>query len=88
MTSVLGSGSRLFWRCSASRGVLVFSQRGEGAEAVAPLVGYAAALGSALAMAWYTLAVGGVGARRTDLLLVATAARRSARPSPGWPSSR
>jgi len=54
--------------------VMLFVQRdpGEGGD-VAPLIGYAAALGSALAMAWYTLKVGQLSARRTDLLLVATA---------------
>lgn len=55
--------------------VLIFAQRGGGSGAAnLPLLGYAAALGSALAMAWYTLAVGKIAARRTDLLLAATLA--------------
>lgn len=54
--------------------VLIFVQRGGGDSpaATAPLLGYAAALGSALTMAWYTLAVGRLAARRIDLLLIAT----------------
>lgn len=53
--------------------VLIFSERGgDGGAASLPLLGYAAALGSALAMAWYTLAVGKLAARRIDLLFVAT----------------
>jgi drug/metabolite transporter (DMT)-like permease len=54
--------------------VLILSQGGNGAgEADAPLLGYAAALGSALAMAWYSLAAGSAPGSRADLLLVATA---------------
>jgi len=52
--------------------VMLFLQRGSGSGAGAPLIGYAAALGSALAMAWYTLNAGQLTARRTDLLLIAT----------------
>jgi len=52
--------------------VMLFFQRGNDSGGGAPLVGYAAALGSALAMAWYTLTAGQLAARRTDLLLVAT----------------
>lgn len=53
--------------------MLIFVQRG-GADsaATAPFLGYAAALGSALTMAWYTLAVGQLAARHIDLLLIAT----------------
>lgn len=55
--------------------VLIFAQRGpDGGEGSAPLLGYAAALGSALAMAWYSLAVGRTPGSRSDLLLVATSA--------------
>lgn len=55
--------------------IMIFAQRGlGGADGEAPLLGYAAALGSALAMAWYTLAVGRTGGSRSDLLLVATGA--------------
>jgi drug/metabolite transporter (DMT)-like permease len=59
--------------------VLILSQRGSaGDEASAPLVGYAAALGSALAMAWYSLAAGRTPGSRSTLLLVATAAGAAA----------
>jgi drug/metabolite transporter (DMT)-like permease len=55
--------------------IMIFAQRGSGgADGEAPLLGYAAALGSALTMAWYTLAVGRTAGSRTDLLLVATGA--------------
>jgi len=54
--------------------VLILTQGGNaGGEAGAPLLGYAAALGSALAMAWYTLAAGDAPGSRADLLLIATA---------------
>ena len=55
--------------------VLIFAQRGpDGSENSAPLLGYAAALGSALTMTWYTLAAAGTPGSRADLLLVATGA--------------
>jgi drug/metabolite transporter (DMT)-like permease len=38
--------------------VLIFAQRGDDGAGSAPLLGCVAALGSALAMAWYTLAAG------------------------------
>jgi drug/metabolite transporter (DMT)-like permease len=54
--------------------VLILTQGADATgEADAPLLGYAAALGSALAMAWYSLAAGRAPGRRADLLLVATA---------------
>jgi len=53
--------------------VLIFSQRPAGGDELsAPLLGYLAAVGSALAMAWYTLAAGRAPGSRSDLLLVAT----------------
>ena len=59
--------------------ILVFAQRGGGggaggggAAAPAPLVGYVAALGSATAMAAYTLAAGRIAAGTRDLLLAGT----------------
>jgi drug/metabolite transporter (DMT)-like permease len=56
--------------------VLLFSaHEGDGpAGSAAPWIGYVAALGSALAMASYTLTAGRSGARTTDLLLVGTGA--------------
>jgi len=56
--------------------VLLFAARGGGggAQDGAPLLGYAAALGSATAMAGYTLTAGGVRASTTDLLLAGTGA--------------
>ena len=55
--------------------VLLFAARGEaGPAGSAPLVGYVAALGSAVAMASYTLSAGCSGARTSDLLLVGTGA--------------
>lgn len=48
------------------------AQRGGAGAGSLPLLGYAAALGSALAMAWYTLAIGRVAGSRIHLLLVAT----------------
>jgi len=50
---------------------LLFAARGSGGPAgSAPLVGYVAALGSAFAMAGYTLAAGRSRARTSDLLIV------------------
>jgi drug/metabolite transporter (DMT)-like permease len=55
--------------------VLVFAARGEhGPAGSAPLVGYVAALGSALAMATYTVAVNRVRVPAGDLLLAGTGA--------------
>lgn len=53
--------------------IMIFTQReaAGGGAASAPLLGYAAALSSALAMAWYTLTVGRVAARHGDLLFLA-----------------
>ena len=54
--------------------VLILAQRDLAAgEASAPLLGYVATLGSASAMAWYTLAAAQVRGSRSDLLLAATA---------------
>lgn len=53
--------------------IMVFGQGGGGeAQASSPVLGYAAALASAVAMAWYTLAAGRLATRRTDLLVAAT----------------
>lgn len=55
--------------------VLLFSARdGGGPSGSAPLLGYAAALGSAVAMAGYTVGAGRSSARTSDLLLVGTGA--------------
>ena len=56
-------------------GVVLLLTQGADAtgEAGAPLLGYVAALGSALAMAWYSLAAGSAPGRSADLLLIATA---------------
>lgn len=55
--------------------VLIFAERGsDGGAASLPLLGYVAALASAITMAWYTLAVGKSSARRADLLFAATLA--------------
>jgi drug/metabolite transporter (DMT)-like permease len=55
--------------------VLILAHRGDDSgSASLPLLGYAAALGSALAMAFYTLAVGRLATRRSELLLTATLA--------------
>ena len=55
--------------------VLLFAARpGTGSSGSAELVGYAAALGSAVAMAGYTLTAGRSGARTGDLVLVGTGA--------------
>ncbi|MGI8593136.1 MAG: DMT family transporter [Solirubrobacteraceae bacterium] len=55
--------------------VLLFAARdGAGAAGSAPVLGYVAALLSALAMAGYTLTAGRSGARTSDLLLVGTGA--------------
>jgi drug/metabolite transporter (DMT)-like permease len=54
--------------------VLIFAGRGNGGgDGTSPL-GYAAALGSAASMAWYTTTIGRVAADRIDMLLVATLA--------------
>jgi drug/metabolite transporter (DMT)-like permease len=52
--------------------VLIFAQRGDDGAGSAPLLGCVAALGSALAMAWYTLAAGRVPGATSDLLLIGT----------------
>lgn len=53
--------------------VLLFTARsGGGPSGSAPLLGYAAALGSAVTMAGYTLSVGRTQARPSDLLLAGT----------------
>lgn len=55
--------------------VLLFAARDSGgAPGSAPLLGYLAALGSAVAMAGYTVNAGRSGARASDLLLVGTSA--------------
>lgn len=55
--------------------VLLFAARdGGGGSASAPLLGYLAALGSAVAMAGYTVSAGRSGARASDLLLAGTTA--------------
>lgn len=55
--------------------VLLFAARGgAGSAESAPLIGYVAAAGSAVAMAGYTLTAGRSGARTSDLLLAGTAA--------------
>lgn len=55
--------------------VLLFAARdGTSPTASAPLLGYLAALGSAVAMAGYTLTAGRSGARTSDLLLTGTGA--------------
>jgi drug/metabolite transporter (DMT)-like permease len=54
--------------------ILLFSARGGGSAGASPVLGYAAALGSALAMAGYTLASGRSGMTATGLLLVGTGA--------------
>jgi len=53
--------------------VLLFAARGGGGlSGSAPMLGYVAALGSAFAMACYTLMAGRSGARTSDLLLIGT----------------
>lgn len=53
--------------------VLLFAARGtDGPSGSAPLLGYAAALGSAVAMAGYTISAGRTHARASDLLLAGT----------------
>jgi len=53
--------------------VLLFAARGGGGlSGTAPMLGYVAALGSAFAMACYTLMAGRSGARTSDLLLIGT----------------
>ncbi|MDQ3766001.1 MAG: DMT family transporter [Actinomycetota bacterium] len=55
--------------------LLLFAARGDpGSSESAPLLGYVAALGSAVTMAGYTLTAGRSGARTGDLLLVGTGA--------------
>jgi drug/metabolite transporter (DMT)-like permease len=54
--------------------VLFASRQDTGQGGSAPLLGYVAALGSAVAMAGYTLTAGRSGARTADLLLVGTGA--------------